>query len=66
MAGAKKTVVVLECEALGSRTFDVEHAERLLAMPDNGGWKLPENSKYQFCNGSISRRNTNTAERGEE
>lgn len=26
----------------------VEHAEKLLAMENNGGWQLPENSTYEF------------------
>ena len=54
---AKTTQITLECSALGCRDFEVSHAERLLAMPNNGGWKLPENSPYIFDNGSISRRN---------
>lgn len=39
--------VTLICD-LGSREFEFSHAERLLSLPNNGGWKLPENSKYQF------------------
>lgn len=54
---AKITKVTLNCPALGSREFEVCHAERLLAMPRNGGWQLPENSNYVYENGSISRRN---------
>lgn len=54
---AKTTQITLECPALGCRDFEVSHAERLLAMPNNGGWKLLENSPYIFDNGSISRRN---------
>lgn len=32
------------------REFGVEHAERLLDMGPqlNGGWELPENSKYYY------------------
>lgn len=32
------------------REFSVEHAERLLDMGSelNGGWELPENSKYYY------------------
>jgi hypothetical protein len=54
---AKITKVTLNCPALGDREFEVCHAERLLAMPHNGGWQLPENSNYVYENGSISRRN---------
>jgi len=28
--------------------FDINHAERLLRMPNNGGWTLPDDSPYQF------------------
>ena len=41
---AKKTLVVLECEALGQREFEIDHAERV----NNGGWKLPNGSKFEF------------------
>jgi hypothetical protein len=53
---SKQTFVTLNCPALGDRQFEVSHAERLLAMPNNGGWHLPENSPYMYENGSISRR----------
>ena len=54
---SKQTIITLNCPALGDRQFEVSHAERLLAMPNNGGWKLPDNSPYVYENGSISRRN---------
>lgn len=50
-------MITLNCQSLGDRRFEVSHAERLLAMPKNGGWHLPENSPYEFKNGSIARRN---------
>lgn len=28
--------------------FEINHAERILRMPNNGGWRLPDNSPYQF------------------
>lgn len=31
-----------------TESFEVSHAERLLMMNNNGGWALPENSKYTF------------------
>lgn len=31
-----------------SQSFEITHAERLLKMKNNGGWKLPEDSKYTF------------------
>ncbi len=54
---SKQTIITLNCPALGDRQFEVSHAENLLAMPNNGGWKLPDNSPYVYENGSISRRN---------
>ena len=57
MAKSKSTMITLSCPSLVDRQFEVSHAERLLAMPNNGGWLLPENSPYEFKNGSISRRN---------
>lgn len=45
----KATKVVLECEKLGvKKEFDVDHAERLLLMKNNGGWHLPSDSKFEF------------------
>lgn len=47
--GCKVTLVVLFNDTLGvTREFEVMHAARLLAMPNNGGWRLPEKSKYTF------------------
>ena len=33
-----------------SKEFSVDHAERLLDMGEalNGGWRLPENSNYEY------------------
>lgn len=40
---AKVTKVVLECPTLNTtEEFEINHAERLLRMPNNGGWQLPE------------------------
>ena len=45
----KTTKVLLECKTLKTtREFEVTHAERLLMMQNNGGWQLPENSKFEF------------------
>ncbi len=45
----KATKVVLECEKLGlTKEFDVDHAERLLLMRNNGGWQLPSDSNFEF------------------
>lgn len=46
---AKFTEVELVNTATNSRqTFEINHAERLLRMPNNGGWQLPEDSPYYF------------------
>ncbi len=45
----KATKVVLECEKLGmKKEFDVDHAERLLLMRNNGGWQLSADSNFEF------------------
>lgn len=57
---SKATKVVLECEKLGmKKEFDVDHAERLLLMKNNGGWQLPSDSNFEFDkeNGIRYRRN---------
>lgn len=45
-----KENMVLLCDTANktSSCFEIEHAERILRMPNNGGWELPINSKYQF------------------
>lgn len=54
---AKVTQVTLATTNEGARQkFDIDHAERILAIP-NSGWKLVDND-YEYVNGSISRRNT--------
>jgi hypothetical protein len=46
---------------VGDKTqeFEINHAERILRMPDNGGWHLPEDSNYLMdeVNGLTSKRN---------
>ena len=45
-----------------SKSFDIDHAERILGMPHNGGWKILEENKYIFENGIIVRRNKRVVE----
>lgn len=46
---AKTTTILLECSSLNIvREFEISHAERLLRMQNNGGWRLPENSHFKF------------------
>lgn len=58
MAQSKVTMITLSCPSLEDRQFEVSHAERLLAMPNNGGWHLPKDSQYEYKDGSITRRNS--------
>jgi hypothetical protein len=39
-----------------TQEFEVSHAERILRMPRNGGWKL-QDTNYQFINNGIIRTN---------
>jgi len=59
--------VVLQC---GDKTqeFEVNHAERILRMPNNGGWELPSDSNLQLdkVNGLTSKRNKRTDKKSEE
>lgn len=61
---AKKTFVTL---VAGSqiRDFEFSHAERILRMPRNGGWHLPEDSKYEFVDYGLQRRRNTKKDSGE-
>ena len=53
---AKVTKVALATETEGAiREFDIDHAERILAMK-NSGWVLPTNSDFEYKDGTITRR----------
>ena len=52
---AKTTTVTLVANDV-TRDFELSHAERLLRMPNNGGWHLPENSKFEFVDYGLRRR----------
>ena len=57
---AKVTKVVLECPTLNTtEEFEINHAERLLPMPNNGSWQLPEKTPFEFSkeNGIRYKRN---------
>ena len=48
-------------------SFEINHAERILSMANNGGWKLPTGSKYTFDkNGLTIKRNKRTGTKSEE
>lgn len=58
------STVVLETAYGTQQEFEINHAERILRHPDSG-WKLPDNSPYQFdfYDGITKRTNKgNTAE----
>ena len=53
---AKVTRVALATRNEGAlREFDIDHAQRILAIR-NSGWVLPENSEFEYKDGTISRR----------
>ena len=60
---AKITMVTLEADGV-TRDFEITHAERLLAMPNNGGWKLPGDSKYEFVNDGLQFRKDKKGDNG--
>ena len=57
--------VLLETASGTQQEFEINHAERILRAPDNGGWKLPDNSPYQFdyYNGITKRTNQGVSEK---
>lgn len=56
---AKVTNVTLVANGV-TREFEYEHAERLLRMPKNGGWALPEGSKFEFTDNALRRKQDKT------
>lgn len=49
---AKTTAVTLVANGV-TEEFEFSHAERILRMPRNGGWHLPDDSKYEFVNNGL-------------
>jgi hypothetical protein len=68
MGKAKSTRVLLVVPEHGiQQDFSLEHAERLLRMPRNGGWRLPKDSKFELTeNGLKYRANTERDKRKQE
>lgn len=53
-----ETTQVKLVSELGEKYFDVDHAERILRMPINGGWKLAdERFVFDLENGITTKRN---------
>ena len=59
-----KTTMVTLCANGVTQEVEFSHAERLLNMPNNGGWQLPENSKFEFVNNGLRRRQDTKENRG--
>jgi hypothetical protein len=64
----KTTLVTLQNDSLGvTEDFEISHAERLLRMQNNGGWFIPQTSKYEFNGYDINiRANQESGSRTEE
>lgn len=60
---AKTTTVTLVANGV-TREFEFSHAERLLRMPRNGGWHLPEKSKFEFVDYGLRCRQDKKRNRG--
>lgn len=59
--------VVLEAGEV-RREFEITHAERLLRMPNNGGWHFPQDSDFEITeqNGIELRRNKESNKKSEK
>lgn len=65
MAGAKTTKVLLVVPEHGiQQDFTLEHAERLLRMPRNGGWTLPKDSKFELTEDGLKYRANTKGDKG--
>ena len=53
-----KTTFVTLVVGEQKQDFEFSHAERLLRMRNNGGWHLPEGSKFVFEDNALHRRTT--------
>ena len=62
---AKTTIVKLSCEAIGvkQREFEISHAERLMSIPNNGGWIIDDEDYELGENGNILRRHKREADK---
>ena len=62
---AKVTMVTLTHPVIGDRELGIDHAERLLAMVNNGGWELHD-GKFELKDGCIIVRKTKKGTDGAE
>lgn len=59
----------VELEAHGKkREFELSHAERIMRMPNNGGWHLPKDSAFKLdtTNGINRRANKGESKKPEQ
>lgn len=64
---AKITEVKLICPEAGmEEMFEISHAERLLRRKRNGGWRLPDDSKFEFIDNGIRCRRNKKEDSGAE
>lgn len=61
MSKSNNVVLSNKNEKVGDLTLEINHAERLLLMPRNGGWELPENSPYKLDKNGIVRKSSKGA-----
>lgn len=68
MNARDETQVMLSCSTLGveSQAFAFTHAERLLSMPDNGGWELNDNNFEYSKEDGLRRKKNQTRTRKSE
>ena len=65
MNGAKTNTVLLVVPEHGiQQDFTLEHAERLLLMPNNGGWVLPKDSKFELTKNGLKYRANTEGDKG--
>lgn len=58
---AKSVVLVNPSKRVGDLSLGFEHAERLLKMPQNGGWMLPKDSLYKLTADGLIKKSSNRA-----
>jgi hypothetical protein len=46
-------------DSIGDIELEIAHAERLLKMPNSGGWVLPKNSLYKLTKDGLVKKSNN-------
>ena len=63
----KKKITSVELQVGDSTAFfEFSHAERILLMPKNGGWKLPKDSLYKLEKNGLKLKRSETTDRQSE